>query len=30
MRIPGFGGCFVEMDGDLKEQLKAFLTNNTR
>ena len=30
MRILGFGGCFVETDGDLKEKLETFLTENTR
>jgi hypothetical protein len=30
MRIPGFGGSFVEVDGDLGERLEAFLAENAR
>ncbi len=30
MRIPGFGGSFIEMEGDLKETLEAFLADNRR
>ena len=30
MRIPGFGGSFIEMEDDLKETLEAFLAGDRR